>query len=55
MAAKKDNTPESGPDPIVEAADKAVADLNIEPVDVERTTYVSQEPTIEESEEDKDS
>ena len=44
----QDDLSEGGPDPIVEAADKAVADLNIEPVDVERTTYVSQETTIEE-------
>jgi hypothetical protein len=40
----QDDLPDSGPDPIIVAGDKAVAALDLEEVDVEQTTYVSQEP-----------
>jgi len=43
------DAPEAGPDPIIEAGDKAVADLNLEETPVEDTTYVSQGTVIEES------
>lgn len=42
------DAPEGGPDPIIEAGDKAVADLNLEETPIEDTTYVSQEVTTEE-------